>query len=185
MNVKSFLNRHKSTALMIIALLAFRWSFADHYRVPTGSMLPTIQIGDDIFTNKMAYDFRIPFTEWKLARTSDPQRGDIVVFNYPVDETINFVKRVIGLPGDALKIQDNKITINEVELDETYLPPELKNRIYEHQIEVVIPPDMYFVMGDNRANSLDSRYWGFVPRKNIKGKAQKVLWNVSLKGTDL
>ncbi len=153
MNVKSFLNRHKSTALMIIALLAFRWSFADHYRVPTGSMLPTIQIGDDIFTNKMAYDFRIPFTEWKLARTSDPQRGDIVVFNYPVDET--------------------------------YLPPELKNRIYEHQMKVVIPPDMYFVMGDNRANSLDSRYWGFVPRKNIKGKAQKVLWNVSLKGTDL
>ncbi|MEQ1723936.1 MAG: signal peptidase I [Pseudobdellovibrio sp.] len=179
MNVKSFLLKHKSTLVMILALFTFRWSFADHYRVPTGSMLPTIQFGDHVFTNKMAYDFKIPFTEISLAHTGEPKRGDVMVFLFPKDESVNFVKRVIGLPGETLKIENNKIYINGTELDETYLPEAARHIIYEHQFEVNIPQDMYFVMGDNRENSLDSRYWGLVPRKNVKGKASGVLWNIS------
>jgi signal peptidase I len=179
MNVKSFLSKNKSTMAGILILLAFRWSFADQYRVPTGSMLPTIHLGDHILTNKMAYDFKIPFTDIKVARTGELVRGDVIVFLYPKDESINFVKRVIGLPGETLKIENNKIYINNIQLDEKYLPKEMQNIVYDHQFEVKIPADMFFVMGDNRDNSLDSRYWGFVPRKNIKGKALGILWNIS------
>lgn len=143
MDVKRFFNKHKSTLALIVGLLAFRWSFADHYRVPSGSMLPTIQIGDHILTNKMAYDFKIPFTELSLAQTGEPKRGDVIVFRYPQDESINFVKRVAGLPGDSVLV-DQKL--------------------------VIVPQDMFYVLGDNHDNSLDSRYWGFVPRKNIKGR---------------
>lgn len=179
MNVKCFLSKNKSTIAWILILFAFRWSFADHYRVPTGSMLPTIQLGDHILTNKMAYDFKIPYTEIRLTKTGEPAHGDVIVFLYPKDESVNFVKRVVGLPGETLKIEDNKIYINNELLNEEYLPEQVKNIIYQHQFEIQIPKDMYFVMGDNRENSLDSRYWGFVPRKNIKGKAFKVLWNIS------
>ena len=138
--------------MMIGVLFAFRWSFADHYRVPTGSMLPTIQLGDYIFTNKLAYDFKVPFTEYSLLRTGEPQRGEVIVFLFPQDVSINFVKRVVGVPGDSVMVNNTEVTV---------------------------PKDMYYVMGDNRDNSYDSRYWGFVPRKNIKGRAALVLWNVS------
>ncbi len=179
MNVKQFLNKNKSTIAWVLVLFAFRWSFADHYRVPTGSMLPTIQIGDHILTNKMAYDFKLPFTEVSLTKPGEPKRGDVMVFIYPKDESINYVKRVIGLPGETLKIENNRLYINDEEVDENYLPSAARNLIYQHQFEITIPENMYFVMGDNRENSLDSRYWGFVPRKNVKGKAIEVLWNIS------
>ena len=179
MNVKSFLNNNRTTLLLILILLSFRWSFADHYRVPTGSMLPAIQLGDDVFTNKMAYDFKLPFTEYSLAHTGEPKRGEVIVFLFPKDESTNFVKRVIGVPGETLKIENNKIYINGVELAETYLPITASPLIYKHQFEIKIPQDMYFVMGDNRENSLDSRYLGLVPRKNVKGRAEKVLWSIS------
>lgn len=179
MNVKGFLIKYRSSIALVIALFAFRWSFADHYRVPTGSMLPTIQLGDHVLTNKMAYDFKIPFTEVSLAHTGEPSRGDIIVFLLPRDESVNFVKRIVGLPSERLKIKNNEIFINDSLLNEKYLPLSEKPTFYEQEIEVIIPQDMYFVMGDNRENSLDSRYWGFVPRKNIKGKAMGVLWNVS------
>lgn len=182
MNVKRFLTNNKSTFAWILILFAFRWSFADHYVVPSGSMLPTIQLGDHILTNKMAYNFKIPFTEISLASTNEPARGDVVVFLYPQDESVNFVKRVIGLPGETLKIENNKIYIDGVELSEPYLTEEIQKSIYQHQIEIKIPADQYFVMGDNRTNSYDSRYWGLVPRKNIKGKAMAVLLNISRLG---
>lgn len=179
MNVKEILNKHKGTICAVIILFAFRWSFADHYRVPTGSMLPTIQLGDHIFTNKVAYDLKVPFTHWNLARVAEPARGDVMVFLYPKDESITYVKRVIGLAGEILKIEDNEIFIDGKKLDEPYLSEEARHAIYHHQIEIKIPKDMYFVMGDNRENSSDSRYWGLVPRKSVKGKALRVLWNIS------
>lgn len=183
MKIKSFLNQHKSTILGILFLFAFRWSFADHYRVPTESMWPTIQPGDHLLTNKMAYDFKLPFTDVVLAHTQDPKRGEIIVFLYPKDTSTNFVKRVIGLPGETLSIHDHQVFINGVALEEGYLTPEAREGLVaQYEGEITIPQDMYFVMGDNRSNSLDSRYWGFVPRRYIKGRALDVLYNVNLRG---
>ncbi|HWU42713.1 MAG TPA: signal peptidase I, partial [Bdellovibrio sp.] len=109
--IKKILNKNKGFLCGIFILLAMRWSFADQYRVPTGSMEPTIHVGDHIGTNKMAYDLKIPFTEKSLIKTGDPQRGDIVVFIWPGDEKTVFVKRLIGLPGDHLQISDGFVTI--------------------------------------------------------------------------
>lgn len=177
MNVKGYFQKYASTAFMILILISFRWSFADQYRVPTGSMLPTIQIGDHLLTNKLAYDFRVPFTEHKLFHTGNPQRGDIAVFIFPVDEKTNLVKRIIGLPGEHLVISGPQVFIDGKKLNEPYLTTEMNG--LPADIDVVIPADHYFVMGDNRNNSYDSRYWGLVPRKNIKGKALGVLWNIN------
>lgn len=183
MKIKSFLNKNKSMITWVLILFAFRWSFADHYRVPTESMYPTIKPGDHLFTNKMAYDFKLPFTDVVLVHNDGPKRGEVIVFLYPKDTSINFVKRVVGLPGETVRIVDHQIYINGTALDESYLTPEARASLTtEYDGEVVVPKDMYFVMGDNRGNSLDSRYWGFVPRSLIKGRALEVLYNVGLQG---
>ena len=179
MNVKGYLRKNLSTMTMILILVAFRWSFADQYRVPTGSMLPTIQIGDHIFTNKLAYDLRLPFTDYKLLRLGEPQRGDIAVFIFPVDNETNLVKRIVGLPGEHLRIEGDTVWINGERVNEKYLPTLFTESKKDQITELDIPKDYYFVMGDNRGNSWDSRYWGLVPRKNIKGRALGVLWNIT------
>jgi signal peptidase I len=177
MDVKSFVRNHLSTITLIVLLVAFRWSFADHYRVPSGSMLPTIEIGDHLLTNKMAYDLKVPFTDQVVWTLSEPQQGDVVVFKYPQDESVLFVKRVIALPRQKLSITRGHVFIDGKRLNETYLPSEIQG-FTEGEFEITVPDDMYFVMGDNRLNSSDSRVWGFVPRRNIKGKATRVLWNI-------
>jgi signal peptidase I len=163
---------------MILILVAFRWSFADQYRVPSGSMLPTIQLGDHVFVNKLAYDFRVPFTDVKVLRTGEPARGDIMVFISPEDQKTNLIKRVIGLPGDHLLIKGNKVFVNGKALAEPYVPSEADQHSGE-VLDFIVPADRYFMMGDNRNISWDSRYWGFVPRENIKGRALEVLWNIN------
>jgi signal peptidase I len=183
MKIKSFFNKNKSTALTVLILFAFRWSFADHYRVPTESMYPTIKPGDHLLTNKMAYDFKLPFTDVVLAHNEGPKRGEVIVFLYPKDTSINFVKRVVGLPGETIRIHGHQVFINGFALEESYLTTEAQASFaVEGEFETVVPQDMYFVMGDNRGNSLDSRYWGFVPRSYIKGRALEVLYNVKLEG---
>ena len=177
MNVKSLIRNNLSTITLIVLLVAFRWSFADHYRVPTGSMLPNIQIGDHLLTNKMAYDFKWPFTNTSVWTFSEPHQGDVIVFKYPKDESVLFVKRVIALPGQRLNITQGHVYVDGKRMAETYLPANLQG-FTEGNFEITIPEKMYFVMGDNRLNSSDSRVWGFVPRKNIKGKATHVLWNI-------
>jgi signal peptidase I len=163
---------------MILILVAFRWSFADQYRVPSGSMLPTIQLGDHVFVNKLAYDFRVPFTDVKVLRTGEPARGDIMVFISPEDQKTNLIKRVIGLPGDHLLIKGNKVFVNGKALAEPYVPSEPDQHSGE-VLDFIVPADRYFMMGDNRNISWDSRYWGFVPRENITGRALEVLWNIN------
>lgn len=197
MKILDFIKKNKSFLVGVLVLLAFRWSFADQYRVPSGSMEPNIHVGDHIGVNKMAYDLKIPFTSTIIHRMSEPQRGDVVVFIWPGDQSSNFVKRLIGVPGDHIRIENGFLTINGHELAKIDLHREEQRQTYfetlgaheftvqrfpmwakTESLDIDVPADSYFFMGDNRDDSLDSRAWGFVKREAIKGKALGVLWNI-------
>lgn len=190
-------------ALVLVAVLSVRSAIADWNDVPTGSMEPTILVGDRIFVNKLAYDLRFPFTGWRLATWGDPGRGDIVTCWSPADGN-RLVKRVVGLPGDTLAMARGRLEINGRPLDyrpadDAYwvelLGGEAEGKLFytedlagvEHMVAyqparrsirdfgpVVIPQGRYFMMGDNRDNSADSRYFGFVARDEIIGQATAV-----------
>lgn len=183
----------------------FRTTIASPRHIPTGSMIPTIKIGEFIFVSMFAYDWHIPFTRKSLVHRADPERGDIIVFEYPVDPSKDYIKRVIGVPGDRISLQNKKVILNgepvpqEVAEDKAILQdlepkydPSVMSLYREtndgksHYVayindpdrptlsemdEIVVPENSYFVMGDNRDDSLDSRYWKFVPREKILGKA--------------
>ena len=146
-------------------------------------MIPTLFIGDHILVNKFIYGTRIPFTEFRFFPLRDPERLDIVVFKYPEDETKDFIKRIIGLPGDIVEVREKTVYINDKPLDESYaihtdptvLPQDLQPR--DHMNKTVVPENSYFVMGDNRDQSLDSRFWGFVNREKIQGEAFIIYWS--------
>ena len=192
--------------LIIIAVTAFRSAIADWNDVPTGSMKPTILEGDRIVVNKVAYDLKVPYTSWRVATWDDPGRGEIVVLLSPNDGK-RLVKRVIGLPGDAVAMRDNRLIVNDRPITYTRLEPaalandlaamagrvlaveELGQAAHPVMITpgsaaprtfgtITIPDDCYFVMGDNRDESLDSRYFGFVPRDHIIGRAFAVAASV-------
>jgi signal peptidase I len=201
------------STLVVMALVVFscRSVLADWYVVPSGSMLPTIQLGDRIFVNKLAYDLRVPFTSISLARLGEPKRGDIVVFVYPVDNRTDYVKRLVGLPGDRVEIRNNILYVNDEAMTRWAVGPEtlppqsdlepgeqlfrerlgdVEHFVLERRVDSfrlselqtadeptleVVPDDMYLMMGDNRDNSSDSRVWGFVPRKNLRGRALRVV----------
>jgi signal peptidase I len=192
--------------LLIFALILFslRSSLADWNSVPTGSMQPTILVGDRVLVNKLAYDLKVPFTTWHIAEWSNPQRGDIAVFFSPKDGT-RLVKRVIGLPGDTIESRNNQLFINDQAVDYTTLDPAVSGQLANperargvfateqlpvrpHAVMAIkgvpamrsfgpvhVPADHYFMMGDNRDNSFDSRYFGPVPRRQIVGRASSVV----------
>lgn len=184
--------------LLLLSIMTIRSSFADWYTVPSGSMLPTIEIGDRVTVNKMAYDFRLPFTDTVLANLSDPERGDIVIIaSQAADERL--LKRVIGLPGDTVAMQDEQLIINSQPLryqvikdsaQALYLNEQLgtlwhqiridktKESAYGNLATITIPPDHYLVMGDNRRNSADSRLYGLVPRSELQAKATAVAFSL-------
>ena len=198
--------REEIRPLLILAAILFsiRSSLADWNDVPSGSMEPTILVGDRIFVNKLAYDLKVPFTTWHLAQWSDPQRGDIAVFYSPHDGT-RLVKRVVGLPGDTVELRDDQLIINGHAMDYAPLPAGISDQLPESEREqslfateqlsghshavmaipgvlakrtfgpVQVPEGHYFMMGDNRDNSFDSRYFGVVERKRIVGKAMAVV----------
>lgn len=178
-------------ALFVFLMFASRSSLADWYQVPSGSMLPTIEVGDRIFVNKLAYRLEIPFTDIALMDTNQPERGDIVVFNsIAVQERL--VKRIIGLPGDLVSMSNNELIING---NHIAYNNETQSHFYEEDLlgikhlvqfedvpqvihsfsTVKIPQNHYFVMGDNRNNSRDSRYFGFVSAAELQGKATSVI----------
>ncbi len=192
----------RSVVVLVFCLLSFRSAVADWNDVPTGSMKPTILEGDRIFIHKSAYDLRIPFTRTRLARWSSPERGDIVVLDSPLDET-RLVKRVIGLPGDRIEIRQQRLLVNGVvatyreaapPADPMQFPSRRPHATLEedtgdhvHSVlwperggfpdfgPVTVPPGNYFVMGDHRDNSLDSREWGCVDGDRIVGKVLSVV----------
>ncbi|NTZ85817.1 signal peptidase I [Burkholderia metallica] len=206
---------------VILAVFVVRSFVVEPFKIPSGSMVPTLLVGDFILVNKFEYGLRLPVTNTKITQGSPLSRGDVVVFRYPKDESVDYIKRVIGLPGDTVAYQDKQLTINGQPVPETPLPDffDDERQNYAKQFEETIgnkknailnnpavppfvmgaydypyrdnctynsrgvickvPPGHYFMMGDNRDNSADSRYWGFVPDQNIVGRAFFIWMNFS------
>lgn len=213
---QKFITEVKSIALIIAAVLTFRSVLFEPFRIPSGSMIPTLMIGDFILVNKFAYGLKIPFTDLVLGETSlnpiyiagksNPKRGDVVVFKYPKDLSVNYIKRVVGLPGDSLEIRNKVVYINDkaispldfdgkeimADMDDKFKGYnlkffKLKTGEHDHVIQqdmdnyfkvdfekITIPEGKFFMMGDNRDFSYDSRYWGFISHEQIKGRAMFV-----------
>jgi len=193
-----------SMLVAVLIATSFKSAIADWNVVPTGSMRPTIVEGDRILVNKLAYDLKIPYTTWRISTWDDPARGDIVVFYSPVDGT-RLVKRVVGLPGDFLEMRNNRLLINgkairygslnhnkiknypnHFDPGQLLLQEDLWERSHPIMVSpfsrsvnsfgpVKVPNNHYFMMGDNRGNSADSRYFGFVDRKKIVGRGKTVV----------
>jgi signal peptidase I len=208
-----------SLFLALALVFMIRSSIVEAFKIPSGSMIPTLLIGDHIFVNKLAYGLKVPFSDWDifggkpiyLVERAPPKRGDIVVFLYPKEQSLYYIKRVIGVPGDVVEVRDKVLYVNQkrvdrepVSFDEAqqvfkslddpkYTPSNFevftekldpvnhrvmldKNSfMVESTAPVTVPAESLFVMGDNRDLSNDSRFWGFVPYKNVKGKAF-VIW---------
>ncbi len=158
------------TVLLMQALSSFLVApyLVQAYMMPTGSMEPALLAGDHILVNRNIY------------RKEEPKRGEVIVFKYPPDWDVSYVKRLIGKPGDTVEIVDRTVYLNEKPLKEDYARYTDPGSMKEHFGPVRIPPDQYFVLGDNRDNSQDSRHWGFVPRRNLLGKALIVYWSFEI-----
>lgn len=182
---KSLVREYGEAILIAIVLaLVIRTLVVQAFTIPSGSMMDTLLVGDYILVNKFLYGAEIPLTPWRMPGLRDPQRGDIIVFRYPQDERRDFIKRIIGVPGDEILIRGHAVYVNGRRLDEPYAkhtaPPPAHDGYcgYAYGCQpTVVPPGAYFVMGDNRDNSQDSRYWGFVRREKIKGKAFLIYWS--------
>ena len=149
------------------------------FKIPSGSMIPTLKVGDHIFVLKFIYGVKIPFSDTILFHTWAPKRGDVVVFKYPRDEKTDFVKRLIGEPGDTIEIKNKQLYINGEAMKEPYIVHSdsavLQDR--DNFGPITVPEGKYFMMGDNRDQSLDSRFWGFVSENKLKGKAFIIYWS--------
>ncbi len=162
--------------IAILIALFIRAFIVQAFDIPSGSMEPTLLPGDYILVNKFIYGIRIPYTKIRLFSYNKPQRGDVIVFIYPVDPSQDFIKRVIGLPGEKVQIVNGKIIIDDRPISDPWGSFDNKEpaqfiRSVENFGPVVVPEDSLFVMGDNRNNSEDSRFWGFLPFDDLIGKA--------------
>ena len=185
--------------IFVVSVLLFfflRTFFVEAFKIPSGSMERTLLVGDFLLVNKLAYGAEVPFTHRRLPKLREPQHGDVIVFEWPEDPTKNFVKRLVGLPGDTLQMREGKLVRNGTVLRESYVlhtEPDIDPAPEEFRWQrdylvktaaasvgyhpsrnnwgpLVVPQGNYFVLGDNRDNSLDSRYWGFVPDSLVKGR---------------
>lgn len=215
----------KSFFPIILIVFLLRSFLVEPFKIPSGSMIPTLLVGDFILVNKFTYGIRLPVLNKKILDVNLPQRGEVMVFRYPENPTLDYIKRVVGLPGDRVEYRNKRLTVNgqlvQVDKDDDYqyvdgglsfvnatrfwetlgthrhsiiinpeAPalqlagvrqfPQRDNCVYnEQEFNCLVPPASYFMMGDNRDSSSDSRYWGFVPEQNIVGKAFLVWWNFS------
>jgi signal peptidase I len=168
---------------LVIALLV-RTLLLQAFKIPSSSMENTLLIGDHIFVNKFLYGYHIPFTKGRVLAFSHPRRGDIVVFVFPEDKTKDFIKRVVGTPGDTVEIRDKKVYVNGKTVGEPYtryadgtaVDAFIKGR--DNMPPIAVPPGKYFVMGDNRDRSYDSRFWGFVDEEAVIGKALFIYFSI-------
>ncbi len=206
---------------VILLVFVLRSFIVEPFKIPSGSMIPTLQIGDFILVNKFSYGIRLPVINKKIIAVGEPHRGDVMVFRYPEDPSLDYIKRVVGVPGDKVAYQNKRLTINGEPMStqrvDDYLHPERlyyskqyvekvngiehrtlndddapgfisdasqfphrENCLYNNAgVICSVPAGSYFMMGDNRDNSRDSRFWGFVPEENIVGKAFFIWLNFS------
>ncbi|MFO7990271.1 MAG: signal peptidase I [Thermodesulfobacteriota bacterium] len=173
--------RENIEAILIAVVIALfiRTFIVQAFKIPSGSMLETLQIGDHILVNKFIYGIKIPFTDGRvLIPFKDPQPGDIVVFKYPEDPSKDFIKRVVAVAGDTVSIVDKQLYVNgEPVTDEPYAMYSRLPTHVDNMAPVKVPEDKLFVMGDNRDNSHDSRFWGFVDLSAVKGEAFMIYWS--------
>jgi signal peptidase I len=176
----------ESIVIAVILALFVRTWVVQAFKIPTGSMENNLLIGDHLLVNKFVFGPSSASIERTLLPMREPQRRDVVVFKYPDDPERDFIKRVIGLPGETVELRNKKVYINGQPLDEPYvhfLEPASNSAevtsfdVRERYGPVRVPDGQYFVMGDNRDNSQDSRYWGFLPRSYMKGKALMIYWS--------
>ncbi|MGE5303149.1 MAG: signal peptidase I [Alphaproteobacteria bacterium] len=190
-NVKAkstFREYAEAIGMALLLALFIRTFIVQAFKIPSGSMIPTLQIGDHILVNKLSYGIRIPFWEHYLVEFGHPQRGDVVVFIFPEDRTKDFIKRVIAVGGDTVEIRGKKIYINGTQVADPHAhfegddPQTAGLASREDFGPKTVPENHIFVMGDNRDRSYDSRFWGFVNLDDVRGKAFLIYW--SWDGTD-
>jgi signal peptidase I len=173
----------ESIIIAILIAVYIRTFIICAYKIPSRSMVPTLLVGDHILVSKFIYGIKIPLLRRTIIPVSDPKKGDIVVFIYPNDRSKDFIKRVIGVAGDKIEIKNKKIFINDKEYSDSFgiysdnviYPASIQNR--DNFGPVTVPEKSIFVMGDNRDESLDSRFWGFVNLKEVEGKAFIIYWS--------
>lgn len=169
----------ESIVIAFILAMLIRTFFLQAFKIPSGSMRDTLIEGDRLMVNKLRYGAKVPFSEKRLPGLTQPQRGDIIVFKYPVNPKRDFIKRLIAFGGETVEIKEGDIYIN----DQIIMDPRIKNTFYynnppygEENEPAVVPDGFVFVLGDNSASSHDSRIWGFVPLENIIGRAELIYW---------
>jgi signal peptidase I len=177
--------RENIEAIIIALILALfiRTFIVQAFKIPSGSMMETLLVGDHILVNKFIYGVKIPFLDKTIIPINDPVAGDIIVFKFPKDPKKDFIKRVIGVEGDTVRITDKKVYVNDILQEEAYaaytdpniIPSGFSPR--DNLGPVTVPEGSLFVMGDNRDNSHDGRFWGFVKLKSVKGKAFMIYWS--------
>ena len=186
----------ESIVIAVILALFIRTFVVQAFKIPTGSMEENLLIGDHLLVNKFVFGASQTALERSLLPVGTIKRRDIIVFKYPEEPDRDFIKRVIGLPGETVEVREKKVYINGTPLDEPYVhflaPPSASSEFHEvtsfnvreQYGPVTVPPNHYFVMGDNRDNSQDSRYWGFLPRELVKGKSLVIYWSYQAERED-
>jgi signal peptidase I len=173
----------ESIIIAVLLALVIRTYLVQAFKIPSGSMEDTLAIGDHLLVNKFIYGTKIPFTTASVVQIRDPRQGDVIVFEYPEDPSKDFIKRIVGAPGDVVEGKDKKVFVNgkpyenshEIHKEKEIIPKEMNPR--DTFGPVTVPPNSYFVMGDNRDRSYDSRFWKFVRRDQIKGLAFIKYWS--------
>jgi signal peptidase I len=171
----------ESILIAFVIAIVLQTFVVQAFKIPSGSMIPTFNIGDRIFVNKFLYCARIPFVNIRLPvmNVRQPKRGDIIVFQSPEDPKKDFVKRLIATGGETVEIKDGTILVNGKRVNEPFIGAVSYYNAGDFGKDgqaVLVPPDCYYALGDNSANSRDSRYWGFVPKNNLIGKAVFIYW---------
>ena len=189
---KSKLQEYIEAIILAIVIAFFIRTFViQAYKIPSGSMKPTLLIGDHILVSKFNYGIKLPLIRSTLLPIGTPKRGDIVVFIYPEDRSKDFIKRLVGVPGDTIEIRDKKILINGlpykdkhgVYVDHLIIPGSVQPR--DNFGPVTVPKQKLFVMGDNRDESYDSRFWGMVDQRDVLGKALIIYWSWNGENSDV